>query len=419
MTETGKSIIQTSNRKILIIGGGASGMMAAIAAADHGAGIRVLERLSRVGKKLLATGNGRCNLSNRHMEPDYFHGDPDFIQSVLSRFGLDRTIRQFEAMGLAWISDPEGRIYPRSLQASGVLDLLRNAMAQRGVVETCETSVQQIKPQGRTFRIMLGDGSTLEAGRVILAAGGRAYPSLGSNGSGFRLAGELGHTIRSPRPAIVQLTWKQKFSRRLKGLKVQARIVLTSDGNALRTESGEILFTEDGLSGIPALQMAQQVHACADKGITPVLHISLFPELDKKTFREQFLNRLLRFQDQPLPDTLITLIHKRLIPVLLSEAGIHPDTLCSQLSDRDRNQLIQVLTDWQIPVTGTRSWSSAQVTAGGIATDEVNPETLESKIITGLYFAGEILDVDGDCGGYNLQWAWSSGRLAGRHAALD
>lgn len=406
--------------KILIIGGGASGMMAAISAAEHGADVRILERMPRVGKKLLATGNGRCNLSNLNMGPEHFHGDREFIRAILSECNLDATLKQLENLGLFWISEPDtGRIFPRSLQASSILDVLRNAMDRRGVTETCDAVVQKILRTGRAFQIILGDGHALNADRIILAAGGRASPNLGSNGSGFQLAKQLGHSVSAPRPAIVQLTWKRTFSKRLKGLKVQARIELEGDGKLLRTESGEIHFTEDGLSGIPALQMARLVHDALDKGHTPVLHINLFPDLDRETLAPRLSDRLRRLPDQTVKTGLISLIHKRLIPVILTEAGIDPESFCSRLADDAPEHLIRVLTDWQIPVTGTRSWSSAQVTSGGVITDNVNPRTLESNLVPGLYFAGEILDVDGDCGGYNLQWAWSTGWIAGRHAALD
>lgn len=412
-------MMKSNHIKLVVIGGGASGMMAAISAAERGPVVEVLERLPRMGKKLLATGNGCCNLSNQNTGLEHYYGDPDFIQDVFSQFGLNDTLTYFENLGLSWITEPDtGRIFPRSLQASSVLDILRNAMAQHGVTETCNVTVKHIDRTDREFLITSGNGNTIQADRVILAAGGRASPNLGSNGSCFALAEQLGHTVHAPRPALVQLTWEQHFSKSLKGLKTLAGITLKSEEKTLRTEIGEIHFIENGLSGIPALQMARGVHALLDQGQSPVLHINLLPDLDKEAIRQQLARRISLFKDQSVQDSLISLVHKRLIPILLNEAGIAPDTICAKLTEDKIRSLTHVLIDWQIPVTGTRSWSSAQVTAGGVLTDEVHPRTLESKIIPGLYFAGEILDVDGDCGGYNLQWAWSSGRVAGKHAAL-
>jgi len=394
-------------------------MMAAIIAAEQGAVVQVLERLPRVGKKLLATGNGRCNLSNQDMTADHYHGDTEFIQSVLSQFGFKETLQQFEQLGLSWIAEPETRrIYPRSLQASSVLDILRTAMKHRDIKETCDAPVKQIQKTDNSFQVLLGSGETIRAGRVILTAGGRASPNLGSNGSGYKLAEQLGHTIRPTKPAVVQLTWKQDFSKRLKGLKVQAAIALKNDEQILRTETGEIHFTDNGLSGIPALQMARLVHEFLDKGQTPVLHINLLPGLTHEDVRKELVNRIHRFPRQSIQESMISLLHKRLIPVLLNKAGIEPGSVCSKMTEMDIKSLIITYTDLQIPVTGTRSWSSAQVTSGGVITDEVNSNTLESKLVPGLYFAGEILDVDGDCGGYNLQWAWSSGWIAGKSAAI-
>jgi predicted Rossmann fold flavoprotein len=394
-------------------------MMAAISAAGEGASVQVLERLPRFGKKLLATGNGRCNLTNMNFGMTHYHGNPEFIQSVFSQFDPDTTLKTFEELGLSWIAEPDtGRVFPRSLQASSVLDILRNAMARRGVREICNAAVKQIQKLDGKFRITLGDGNILEADRIILAAGGRASPNMGSNGSGLALAEQLGHSILTPRPAIVQLTCAADFSKRLKGLKIQACITLKSEGKTLRTETGEVLFTEDGLSGIPAMQMARGVHESIGNGQPPVLHIHLMPDLSREKIHTHLVERISQFKNQSIQESLISLLHKRLIPVLLTGAGIDPACLCSQMLENNVQTLADVFTDWRIPVTGTRSWSSAQVTAGGVMTDEVDPATLESRLAPGLYFAGEILDVDGDCGGYNLQWAWSSGRVAGKHATL-
>ena len=410
-----------SNR-IVIVGGGAAGLTAAIAAATRGALVTVLERLPRVGKKILATGNGRCNLTNVNLALTNYHGeDPAFATYALERFDVDRTLGFFADLGIEPRIETGGKVYPASGQASSVLDVLRYELDRLGVEIRCEARVKEIRRAESGFTLQLKDQSQLKTSRVIIATGGQAYPGLGSDGSGFSLVKNLGHTIVEPFPALVQLRLAADFLKQVKGLKFEglARLLTgaKAGGKVVGTARGEILFADYGVSGPPILELSRMAGERLKAGEEVWLRLTV---LD---LPEGELDRLLvdRFKSRPgktLEFSLVGLINKRLIPVLCREAGID-DTVrpVAKVTPPERLRLVKLLRDWPLQVTGTTSWASAQVTAGGVRVAEVNPRTMESKLVPGLYFAGEVLDIDGDCGGFNLQWAWSSGWVAGSSAA--
>jgi hypothetical protein len=407
-----------SNR-IIVIGGGSSGLMAAISAARCGAAVLLLERKDRVGKKLLATGNGRCNLTNSDCAPDRFHGgDPAFIAAVLSRFPAVRAVDFFEALGIACEAEREGRIYPHSGQASAVLDVLRWELARLRVDVRAGHEVKQIIPGEHGFALPLAMGGELKAGRVILAAGGMAGPQFGSDGSGLHLAGALGHRLVDPVAALVPLRLRADFLRKLKGVSFTARGEVRCGEEVLRGEVGEFLFTDSGISGIPVLQLSRSASRALKANQGPCIVLDLFPALSLDELDAALETRFRRQAHKSLSDGLVGLLNKRLIPVILSEAGIDDPSLPdAEFTATARKQLARLLKNWSLTISGTMPWPEAQVTAGGVALDEVDPATLESRLVPGLFFCGEILDVDGDCGGFNLQWAWSSGYVAGRAAA--
>lgn len=406
------------NDRIVIVGGGAAGLTAAIAAATRGAVVTVLERLPRVGKKILATGNGRCNLTNVNLAMANYHGeDSAFATYALERFDVDRTLGFFADLGIEPRIETGGKVYPASGQASSVLDVLRYELDRLGVEIRCEAGVKEIRRAESGFTLQLKDQSQLKAGRVIIATGGQAYPGLGSDGSGFTLAKNLGHTIVEPFPALVQLRLAAGFLKQVKGLKFEGVVRLLTGakagGKVVGTARGEILFADYGISGPPILELSRMTGERLKAGEEVWLRLTVLdlPEVE--------LDRLLvdRFKSRPcktLEFSLVGLINKRLIPVLCREAGID-DTVrpVAKVTPPERLRLVKLLRDWRLQVTGTTSWASAQVTAGGVRVAEVNPRTMESKLVPGLYFAGEVLDIDGDCGGFNLQWAWSSGWVAG------
>jgi predicted Rossmann fold flavoprotein len=408
------------DNRVIVIGGGSSGMMAAISAARCGARVTLLERKDRVGKKLLVTGSGRCNLTNADCALSRFHGgDPAFVAAVLSCFSAASAVDFFEGLGIACKTEEGGRIYPHSGQASAVLDVLRWELERLKVDVRTGYEVKRIVPGGDGIALILEAGGELKAGRVILAAGGAAGPQFGSDGAGFRLACETGHRISEPVAALVPLRLRADFLRKLKGVSFEGRGEVRCNEEVLRSEQGEFLFTDSGISGPPVLQLSRFAAVALRQGKAATIVLDLFPGSSLDELDGALEVRFRRQGHKSLADGLVGLLNKRLIPVVLSEAGIDYHALLgAEINPAARNALVRLLKKWSLTIAGTMPWPEAQVTAGGIALDEVDAATLESRLVPGLYFCGEVLDVDGDCGGFNLQWAWSSGWLAGRSAAL-
>lgn len=408
-----------SNTRILVIGGGASGIVAAIVAARHQAEVTILERMDRIGKKILATGNGRCNLTNTRWDVIHYHGQsPEFARTILSRFTPAQTLAFFADMGLIGAEEEEGRVYPISGQASAVLDVLRFELDRLGVQILCGIKVKRITRVEAGFQIHAQDGHVFDANRVIVATGGKAAPNLGSNGSGYLLVQELGHHCIEPVPALVQLKLAMPFLKQMDGVKFNGSAAITDGQHELRSEQGELLFTTYGISGIPILQLSRIASERLSRHEKAYVDINLFPTLSTSEVAAIIEKRFQIRPDLALDASLVGFLHKRLILPVLRAAEIEPVRKpCGALAAEERRRLILLLQRWRMPVSGTQSWMRAQVTAGGIGTAEIDPESMESRIVPGLYLAGEIVDIDGDCGGYNLQWAWSSGFVAGLHAA--
>lgn len=395
-------------------------MAAAIVAARNGADVAVFERMSRVGKKLLATGNGRCNITNTNLTVDSYHGgSPRFILGILDQFGVGRTLSFFGELGIEPFVEENGYVYPASNQSSSVLDVLRYEMEMLGVEVLCDTGVDRVEKAGRAFRCHCTNSREYAVDRVVLAAGGKSSPSLGSNGSGFKIARKLGHTLKAPFPALVQIVLDSSWPKRLSGVRITARAECRMDGRFQSGAKGELLFTDYGISGIPALQISRAVseHAGTDKNLS--IHLDLFPDYSHGELVGLIAERIAHNPKKTLEMSFVGLLHKRLIPAILRESGF--DSLCTPSGDLKRvetERIAFLLKNWIFRCGGVKSWMFSQVTAGGVDVGEVHSGTLESRIVPGLFFAGEILDVDGDCGGYNLQWAWASGYVAGINASL-
>ncbi len=402
-----------AKNKIIIIGGGASGLMAAVVAARRGAKVTLLERKDRVGKKILATGNGRCNMTNVHCSKLDFHGSSEaFIEGILGEFNVPDTMSFFKNMGIYPTVTESGKVYPRSLQAGSVLDVLRYEVERLKVNVICQEEVVEIK-QDKHFIIHTKQDNKYYGNRVILATGGKSTPDLGSNGSGYVLAKAMGHTVIKPIPSLVQLKSDAPFLKPLKGVKIIGKATIIDEkDHVLREEYGEILFTDYGISGPPILQLSR----IASDRISNKKHVSVNLDLMNDVPDEE-LDQLLigRFTGMPhksIHDNFIGILNKRIIPVLLKETGIALDKKSADINKKERQKLVKWLKSLKLHINGTHQWNQSQVTAGGVKTSEVDSRTLESKKIPGIYYAGELLDVDGDCGGYNLQWAWSSGYVA-------
>lgn len=406
--------------KLIIIGGGASGLMAAITAKDMGADVAVLEGNDRVGKKILSTGNGRCNITNEFCTSSRYHSNnTDFFTNVLNSFTVKDTLSFFNSLGLPIITLEGGKMYPMSLQASSVLDILRFAVEDREVAVYLNNKVKDIKTAGKKFIIHAGNNEIFECEELILACGGKSAPSTGSDGSGFELCKKLGHSIITPIPSLVQLKLDYKHLKALSGVKFDGYAEILVDSESTRKEYGEILFTDYGISGPPVLQLSRTASYAVSKGLNTVIKVDMIPSMNIEDLKDFFDNRWAIFSYRSVYDSFIGIINKKLISILLKEAEVENiHKCCYELTWKERQNIYTLLKSWSFTVTGTNSFKDSQVTAGGVNTKDINNSTLESKLIPNLYLCGEILDVDGDCGGFNLQWAWSSGFIAAKNACL-
>ncbi len=406
--------------KIAVIGGGASGLVAAIVAARNGAQVTIYEKMNKVGKKILATGNGRCNYTNMYMSIDRYHSkNINRAENVMNYFDLHKTLSFFEDLGIYPYVDASGKVYPNSLQASSVLDVLRYEISRLNIEEVIDFEVNELRKNKDKFSI-IGSDKTFVADKVILCCGGKASPQLGSDGRGYELAKSLGHKIIEPSPALVQLKLQGKFFKKIAGIRFDGVVKSFTEKDLIREDKGEILFTEYGISGPPILQISRKVIDTMNKQERVFISVDMFPDLTKAMLHDILRDRFFKVGYKSVEDGLVGFINKKFIPVVLTEAGLEKlDKECGKLSKKEIYKIIEILKDWKFEVTGHNTWQQAQSTAGGVTLLEVNPNTLESTKTKGLYFAGEILDVDGDCGGFNLQWAWSSGYSAGYFSSIS
>ncbi|MBQ7916802.1 MAG: aminoacetone oxidase family FAD-binding enzyme [Firmicutes bacterium] len=402
--------------QIAIIGGGAAGMTAAIAAAREGATVTIFEKMDRVGKKILTTGNGRCNISNEDMDLSHFHGGTrSFIQSVLEKVSPEDTREFWESLGLVLITLEEGKMYPMSLQASGVLDALRMELERLNVTVKCAVPVEKIIQVKRSWRLVSAGG--IDLGRfqkVIITVGGKASPQLGADGAGVQLASQLKHTVVPLRPGLVKLRCRSPYLKALAGCKVEAKASLMHGDEVLQEEWGEVLFTAEGLSGPPILRLAREAMV---PGRNCSIALNLMENMREGECFWWLKQRSERFAHMTVQEMLSGIMNKRLILPMLKENDISAQMKSGQLNKHQIQAVARMIHGWSFPVIGDAGWKEAQVTVGGVFTGEIDAATLESKKNKGIYWAGEVLDVDGDCGGYNLQWAASSGILAGKSAA--
>lgn len=400
--------------ELLIVGGGAAGLAAAITAArrDPAMEITILEGKERLGKKLLSTGNGKCNLTNDHISLEHYHsGDSADLACFLDKMPEQRTLDFFRDMGLYTSSDEAGRVYPYCRQAAMVQELLILNTARYGNIHTVlGTRVTELRQVPGGFAAETQEGRRYEAARVILTTGGQAAPKLGSDGSGYDLARGLGHSVTPLRPCLVPLKCKGEFFRELKGVRCHGAVALYRGKTLLAQDRGELQFTDYGLSGIPVFQLSCHLTGVAE------IRVDLLPEITGEQLFAELRERLRRNAAESVEDAMLGLIHRKLQYVILKRLGISPTGSARGVSHETLSRLVNAIKDWRIPVMGTASWDQAQVTGGGVPLTEVG-EDFQSRCCPGLYLAGELLDVVGDCGGYNLHWAWCSGIITGEAAA--
>ena len=399
-------------KTVVIIGGGASGMMAALTAAETKENhVILLERQQRLGRKLLATGNGRCNLTNTGATAEHYHGaEPDFVRPALEKFGPADCLRFFEELGLLTVTEYGGRVYPLSNSANSVLDVLRFALDRAGVGQRCACPAREIRRRNGGGYTVVTDEGELAADALIVACGGAAGARLGGVLDGYQLLSPLGHKRGKLYPALVQLLTEPEYPRALKGVRAQARLQVRSGESVLAESRGEVQFTETGVSGPAAFDVSRAV-STGGEGLG--LHLCFLPG-SREENEERLRRRQEQLPDLPAGDWLTGMVHNRLGRMLIKYSGVDANAPLGALGARERQAVAAACMDFSLKLRGTETFDHAQVTAGGIRTAGFNPETLESWFMPGLFVCGELLDVDGDCGGYNLQWAWASGRLAGR-----
>lgn len=400
-----------------MIGGGASGMMAAISAARLGAEVTIIDHMDRIGKKILSTGNGKCNYTNREQGLRYYRGEnPAFVLPVLKQFGFEETVSFFRELGI-YPKEKNGYFYPASEQAAAVLEVLRLELKRLLVHIVTECQIQEMTKTKKRFRIVTNQG-VFSADACIFACGLKAFPKSGSDGSAFPYIEKSGHSFIDVVPALVQMKAKQSFFKSIAGIRSDILIQLYVEQKLICQDRGEVQLTEYGVSGIPAFQVSRYAARALAKGQKVYALLDFVPYLSKKELCQELLSRFLVYgEGKTCEEALIGLFQKKLIPLFLKENRIPLHEKADRIPKRELAALAEYTKKVKVDIIDTKGFEHAQVCAGGVNTAELKEGTLESKLVPDLYFAGEVIDIDGMCGGYNLQWAWSSGYVAGSHAA--
>ena len=409
--------------KVAIIGGGAAGLLAGIAAAQNGAQVTIFEKMRLPGKKIMITGKGRCNITNACEIPEFIKNIPGngrFLNSALHRFTNDDIVLLLESHGLQTKVERGGRIFPVSDKAKDVVDTLVKIFTEAGGKLQLDTKVIEILAKDGQVNGVKTISGVYPADAVILAAGGASYPGTGSDGGGAKLAAKLGHKIVPLRPSLVPLESDYPYVDDLQGLSLRnVQGTLTADGEKIGSEFGEMLFTHFGVSGPIILSLSNLAAKALDEGKEVELHIDLKPALSEEKLDARIQRDFTQYSKKQLANGMKDLLPQRLIPVVCDMAYLDKEKFINQISREERHRLLAALKNFCVPITSTRPLAEAIVTAGGVSVKEINPKTMESKLIRGLHFAGEVMDVDGYTGGYNLQAAFSSGHAAGMAAAEE
>ena len=387
-------------------------MTAALTAVRLGHEVTLYERQARVGRKLMATGNGRCNLTNTGAGPSNYHGEaPDFVRPALEAFPSEAALDFFRGLGLLAREEWGGRVYPLSNSANSVVDVLRQALDAAGVELIAGDRVRELRRAGSGYSVTTESGDKRSFDAVVVACGGLAGEKLGGGRDGYELLKALGHTRTALRPALVQITTEPAYPRSLKGIKADCALCVLSRGGLLASSCGELLFTETGVSGPAAFDVSRAVSEAGDAKME--LEIDFLRDYSAAEVLAHLQNRVKTAPELPASELLTGSVHNRLGRMLIKYADVEAAAPLSALSERELRTVATACKRFKLPVRGTEGFANAQVTAGGIRTSEFDPRTLESRLCPRLFACGEVLDIDGDCGGYNLQWAWSSGVLAG------
>lgn len=406
-------------KQIIIIGAGAAGLTAAIFAARRGANVTVLEHTDKAGKKILSTGNGKCNITNKFQDASCYRGsDSSFAMEVLKKFSEKDTIDFMESLGIL-CKEKNGYIYPRSEQAATVRDGLLMECRNLGVVIEYQVDLQKIQRENHFFTLLAQTANghkVYQCQKLILAAGSKAAPNTGSDGSGYELAKSLGLKVIKPLPALVQLRCQEGIYKEAAGVRCHAAVAVNVNGEMVCGEEGELQITNYGISGIPVMQLSRFAVKALDarKQVTAV--IDFFPEMEEEELQLRLTNMVRHFPKRNMEDILAGFLNRKLAAALLKEMGMKKNKAAAWCDDSYIQGMGTFLKSYKTQVIGANSFKEAQVCQGGVATTEINSCTMEAKKIPGLYLAGEVLDIDGTCGGYNLQFAWTTGAIAGKSA---
>ena len=392
-----------------VIGGGASGMMCALRAAERRRDKRfvIIEKADRVGKKLLVTGNGRCNLTAVHAHPSGYHGEDseELIDILFKKYDPKAVLEYFRAKGLFTRFDTVGRVYPLSNNAASVLDVLRSNLTRLGVDELCGADVRSIKKSRGGWEIALPD-TLVTAEKLVIAVGGKT-DHAGRESGAAQLIRAMGLKTTELRPSLCPVKVGGELIRSLKGIRVEACATLIKDSKILKKEVGEVQFTDSALSGICIFNLSRSADSSAE------ISLSLIPDMTAEKISDELRSRASLYKNSPASELFTGIFHKNIAIALLKTCGIRPSSLCKDISEKELKALADTVSDWRFRCVGDNDFKKAQVTAGGVKLSEIDPRTFEHKHLGGLYIIGEALDIDGDCGGYNLQFAWASGMCAG------
>ncbi|MEG0354765.1 MAG: NAD(P)/FAD-dependent oxidoreductase [Lachnospiraceae bacterium] len=402
-------------KNIIIIGGGASGIAAAITAGRMGAAVTILEQKEMLGKKILSTGNGKCNFTNMLMDASCFRGEhPEAVSYALLQFGVASTLQFFGSLGVI-AKEKNGYVYPRTGQASTILDALVMEVKKLGVKICLNTTVSAAQKKNGQFQVDTNQGRFI-SDALILSTGGKAAKVLGSDGTGYPLAKSFGHTISPVVPALVQLKSEEPYFKKIAGVRADAKVTALVEGKEEASDTGELQLTKQGLSGIPIFQISRYLSKALQEKKKAMVEIDFLPHFTDESFYAFLEERLLIHGTKSAHEFLVGIFHEKLIDLFLQQAHILSNKRSNTFTKTELEKLVRGCKHFQVPITETNGFDHAQVCAGGVRTEEICEHRMESKYVEELFLTGELLDIDGICGGYNLQWAWSTGCLAGIYA---
>jgi predicted Rossmann fold flavoprotein len=401
-----------TNKKIAIVGGGASGLIAAHFASEK-CNVTLFEKQKKIGRKILVTGNGRCNISNRNILSARYHGhNREFVNSIFNRFGLAETEKFFSSIGIPFIEEDDGKLFPASLQAQIIPKVFEYELVKRGIDIRTNRKIEKIKLENSRFRLITAGLEEEIFDAVILSCGSAAFPGAGASRSGYDLAKSLGHNVYEPFPAILPINIPLKIIHTLQGIKWNCSVSVFYEGKCTSSSNDELLFTSYGISGPASLKISRDVNQHILSSRLPVISIDFFPSLGMAEL-SNLLENIFADKKRKLSFALLGILKERMPEVILSVIGIDHEKRVGSITEGEKELILRSLKDFRITPGKPRSFEEAVVAAGGVDVNEIDPHSMESKLIKNLFITGELLDIDGDSGGFNLQFAWSTGAIAG------